>query len=169
MSDAVNDLQRLGDQSDLGGLHPADLYVMQYLTITDDAALLDKLLEIEAPTQQALKDATRRFETAERTKKTLSGSAAMAVYTEPGVGANAVGRVHGRGCSTDTRAKVREPGSETQIFCIPRNSAKRFWPGTTQESFAPSAVIIRRKVRNMLALLMAPRAIDHQKTSRHPR
>jgi hypothetical protein len=51
MSDAVNDLQRLGDQSNLGGLHPADLYVMQYLTITDDPDLLDKLLEIEAPTQ----------------------------------------------------------------------------------------------------------------------
>jgi hypothetical protein len=69
--DLNNDLQLLGDQSDLGGLHPADLYVMQYLTITEDAALLDKLLEIEALTQQALKDATRRFETAERTKKTL--------------------------------------------------------------------------------------------------
>jgi hypothetical protein len=73
---------------------------------------LDKLLGIEAPTQQALKDATRRFETAERTKKTLSGSAAMAAYTEPGVGANAVGWGHGRGRSTATGAsgaKVREP------------------------------------------------------------
>jgi hypothetical protein len=69
MSDAVNDLQRLGDQSDLEGLFPADLYVMQYLTMTDDPDLLDKLLEIKAPTQQLLKDATRRYETAERTKK----------------------------------------------------------------------------------------------------
>jgi hypothetical protein len=112
MSDAVNDLQRLGDQSDLGGLHPADLYVMQYLTITDNPALLDKLLEIEAPTQQVLKDTTWRYENAERTKKTLSGSAAMAAYAEPGVGANAVGRGRGRGCGTDTGAsgaKVREP------------------------------------------------------------
>jgi hypothetical protein len=50
MSDAVNDLQRLGDQSDLGGLHPADSYVMLYFTITDNPDLLDKLLEIEAPT-----------------------------------------------------------------------------------------------------------------------
>jgi hypothetical protein len=33
MSDAMNDLQRLGDQSDLGGLHPVDLYVMP---ITDN-------------------------------------------------------------------------------------------------------------------------------------
>jgi hypothetical protein len=54
MSDAMNDLQRLRYQSDLGGLHPIDLYVMQYLTITDDPALLDKLLEVEAPTQQLL-------------------------------------------------------------------------------------------------------------------
>jgi hypothetical protein len=89
MSDGVNDLQRLGDQSNLGGLFLADLYVMQYLTISEDPDLLDKLLEIEAPTQQLLKDATRRYETAERTKKTLSGSAAMAAFTEPGVGANA--------------------------------------------------------------------------------
>jgi hypothetical protein len=112
MSDVVNDLQRLGDQSDLGGLHPADLYVMRYLTITDDPALLDKLLEIEAPTQQLLKDATRSYENAERTKKTLSGSAAMAAYTEPGVGDNAVGQGRGRGRGTNTRAsgaKVREP------------------------------------------------------------
>jgi hypothetical protein len=112
MSDAFNDLQRLGDLSDLGGLHPADLYVMRYLTITDDPDLSDKLLEIEAPTQQLLKDATRRYQTAERTKKTRSGSAAMAAYTEPVVGANAVGRGRGRGHGTDTGAsgaKVREP------------------------------------------------------------
>jgi hypothetical protein len=62
MSDAVNDLQRLGDQSDLGGLHLADLCVMQYLTITDNPDLLDKLPEIEVPTQQLLKDATWRYE-----------------------------------------------------------------------------------------------------------
>jgi hypothetical protein len=106
MSDAMNDLQCLGDQSDLGGLHPID-----YLTITDDPALLDKLLEAQAPTQQMLKDAKRRFETAERTKKTLSGPAAMAAFTEPGVGANAnaVGRGGGRGHGTNTGAKVREP------------------------------------------------------------
>jgi hypothetical protein len=68
MSDAMYDLQHLGDQSDLGGLHPVDLYVMRYLTITDDPALLEKLLEVQAPTQQTLKDATRHFETAARTK-----------------------------------------------------------------------------------------------------
>jgi hypothetical protein len=84
MSDAVNDLQRLADQSDLAGLGPEDLYVMQYLTITDDPDLLDKLLEIAAPSQQLLKDAMRRYKNAERTKKTLAGSAAMAAYTEPG-------------------------------------------------------------------------------------
>jgi hypothetical protein len=97
MSDAVNDLQRLGDQSDLAGLGPEDLYVMRYLTITDDSDLLDKLLEIKAPSQQLLKDATRGYENAERTKKTLSVSAAMAAYTAPGAGANAVGRGCGRG------------------------------------------------------------------------
>jgi hypothetical protein len=45
-ADAVNDLQRLKDQSDLAGLGPEDLYVMRYLTMTDDPDLLDKLLEI---------------------------------------------------------------------------------------------------------------------------
>jgi hypothetical protein len=70
---------------------------------------LDKLLEVEAPTQQTLKDATRSFETAKRTKMTLSGYAAMAACTKPGVGANAVGRGRGRGHCTDTGAKVREP------------------------------------------------------------
>jgi hypothetical protein len=49
------------------------------------------------------------------TKKTLSGSAAMAAYTEPGVGANAVGRGHGRGRGSDAGAAgakaplVRDP------------------------------------------------------------
>jgi hypothetical protein len=106
MSDAVNDLQRLGDQSDLAGLGPEDLYVMRYLTITDDSELLDKLLEIEAPLQQLLKDATQRYENAERTKKTLAGSAAMVAYTEPGAYANAVGRGRGRG-----RGRGSEPGT----------------------------------------------------------
>jgi hypothetical protein len=43
MSNAVNDLQRLGDQSDLAGLGPEDLYVMRYLTIggSGDRSTLD--------------------------------------------------------------------------------------------------------------------------------
>jgi hypothetical protein len=106
MSDAVNDLQRLGDQSDLAGLGPEDLYVMRYLTITDDPELLDKLLEIKDPSPQLLKDATRRYENAGRTKRTLAGSAAMAAYTEPGADANAVGRGRGRG-----RGRGSEPGA----------------------------------------------------------
>jgi hypothetical protein len=108
---AVNDLQCLGDQSDLAGLGPEDLYVMQYLTITDDPDLLDKLLEIEAPLQQLLKDATRRYENAERTKKTLAGSAAMAAYTEPGADANAVGRGRGRGrgCGSEPGTREKAP------------------------------------------------------------
>jgi hypothetical protein len=147
MSDAVNDLQRLGDQSDLGGLHPADLYVMQYLTITDNPALLDKLLEIEAPTQQALKDATWRYENAERTKKTLSGSAAMAAYAEPGVGANAVGRGRGRGCGTDTGAsgaKVREPRVPNPNLpytkCCDKASLSYISPQELNRAHAPSPV-----------------------------
>jgi hypothetical protein len=109
MSDAMTELQRLGDQSNLGGLNPIDLYVMRYLTMTDSPALLEKLLEVEVPTQQLLKDGVRRFETAARTKKTLSGPA-IAAFTEQGAGANAVGRGRGRGHSrgTDTGAKGRE-------------------------------------------------------------
>jgi hypothetical protein len=45
-------------------------------------------------------------------KRHFLDSAAMAAYTEPGVGANAVDRGHGRGHGTDTGAsgaKVREP------------------------------------------------------------
>jgi hypothetical protein len=53
MSDAVNELQRLGDQSCLAGLTPDDLCVMRYLTITDDPELLDKLLEIDVPFEVA--------------------------------------------------------------------------------------------------------------------
>jgi hypothetical protein len=66
-------------------------------------------LEIEAPSQQLLKDATRRYENAERTKKTISGSAAMAAYTEPGAGANAVGRGRGRGCGSEPGAREKAP------------------------------------------------------------
>jgi hypothetical protein len=108
MSDAMTELQGLGDQSNLGGLNPIDLYVMRYLTMTDNPALLKKLLEVEVPTQQLLKDAVLRFETAARTKKTLSAPA-MAAFTEQGAGANAVGWGRGRGRGTDTGAKVREP------------------------------------------------------------
>jgi hypothetical protein len=85
------------------------LYVMRYLTITDDPDLLDKLLEIEAPSQLLLKDATRRYENAERTKKTLSGSASMAAYTEPGADANAVGRGRGRGRGSEPVARGKAP------------------------------------------------------------
>jgi hypothetical protein len=106
MSDAVNDLQCLGDQSCLAGLGPDDLYVMRYLTITDDPELLDKLLEIDNPTPRLLKDATRRYETAGRTKRNLAGSTAMAAYTESCAEANALGRGRGRG-----RGRGSEPGA----------------------------------------------------------
>ena len=81
MSDAVNELSRLGDQSCLEGLTPDDLCVMRYLTITDESELLDKLLEIDEPTPKLFKEATRRFENAARTKRNLAGSSAMAALT----------------------------------------------------------------------------------------
>jgi hypothetical protein len=110
MSNAVNDLQRLGD---LAGLGPEDLYVMRYLTITGDPELLDKLLEIDDPTPPLLKDATRRYENAGRTKRTLAGSAAMAAYTEPCAEANALGRGRGRG-----RGRGSEPGAREKAFWV---------------------------------------------------
>jgi hypothetical protein len=105
MSNAVNDLQRLGDQSCLAGLSPDDLCVMRYLTITDDPELLDKLLKIDNPTPRLLKDATWRYENAGRTKGTLAGSTAMAAYTESCAEANALGRGRGR-----SRGRGSEPG-----------------------------------------------------------
>jgi hypothetical protein len=82
---------------------------MRYLTITDDQALLEKLLEVEVPTQQLLKDVMQRFETAAITKKTLCSPAAMAAFTEQGASANAIVWGRGRGRGTNTGAKVREP------------------------------------------------------------
>jgi hypothetical protein len=108
MSDAVNELQRLGDQSCLAGLTPDDLCVMRYLTITDDPKLLDKLLEIDDPTPRLLKDATRRYENAARTKRTLAGSTAMAAFTEQSAEANALGRGRGRGRGRGSEPGVRE-------------------------------------------------------------
>jgi hypothetical protein len=36
MSDAMSELQILGDQATLGAFDATDLYIMRYLTITDD-------------------------------------------------------------------------------------------------------------------------------------
>jgi hypothetical protein len=123
MSDAMNELQRLADQSDLGGLNPIDLYFMRYLTITDNPALLEKLLEVQVPTQQLLKDAMRRLETAARTKKTLSSPAAMAAFTEQGVGANAVGRGQ-EAAAPIQEQKLRSLGF-TQIFPYTKEQCKK--------------------------------------------
>jgi hypothetical protein len=108
MSDAVNELQRLGDQSCLAGPTPDDLCVMRYLTITDNPELLDKLLEIDDPTPRSLKDSTRRYENAARTKRTLVGSTAMAPFTEQSAEANALGRARDRGRGRGSEPGVRE-------------------------------------------------------------
>lgn len=78
MSDAVAQLQRLGDQATLGDLAPEDLYVMRYLTMTSDDPLLEKLLEVELPTKIQLRDVIRRFETAARNRVTIAGPAIAA-------------------------------------------------------------------------------------------
>jgi hypothetical protein len=72
MSDAMAKLRKLGDQATLGAIDATDLYIMRYLTMTDDPKLLKKMLEKELPTQQNLIDIVRRFENASRTLKTLS-------------------------------------------------------------------------------------------------
>jgi hypothetical protein len=48
-----------------------------------------------------------------------------------------------------------------RIFHIPKTSAKRYLPGITPESFAQSAVLRRRKARNMSVLL----ATQHAKSA----
>jgi hypothetical protein len=67
-----------------------------------------KLLEIDNPTPRLLKDATRRYENAGRTKRTLAGSTAMAAYTESCAEANALGRGRGRGRGRGSEPGVRE-------------------------------------------------------------
>jgi hypothetical protein len=54
MSDAMAELRKLGDQATLGALDAMDLYIMRYLTMTDDPKLLEKMLEKELPTQKNL-------------------------------------------------------------------------------------------------------------------
>jgi ribosomal protein S27E len=94
MSDAMAELQKLGDQATLGALDATDLYIMRYLTMTDDPKLLEKMLEKELPTQQNLIDIVRRFENASRTHKNLSTASANAVEEAE---ANFVGKGRGRG------------------------------------------------------------------------
>jgi ribosomal protein S27E len=95
MSDPMAELGKLGDEATLGSLDATDLYIMRYLTMTDDPKLLKKMLEKELPTQQNLIDIVRRFENASRTQKTLSTASASTV--EEGAEANFVGKSRGRG------------------------------------------------------------------------
>jgi hypothetical protein len=121
---------------------------MQYLTITNNQDLLDKLLEIEAPTPQLLKDATRQYETAERTKKTLSGSAAMVAYTGPGVGANAVGRGRGRGRGSDAGAAgAKAPWVGDPNLPYTQEQCKRIlsWYNVRELCYAPKCGTKKKK------------------------
>ena len=111
MSDSVAQLQRLGDQATLGALTTDDLYVMRYLTLTPDEPLMDKMLEVEVPTKQLLKDVIRRFEGAARNKVTIVGPAAAAaaqVTNEAPAQADAVQRgQRQRSQTAGTRPKER--------------------------------------------------------------
>jgi hypothetical protein len=94
MSNAMAKLRKLGDQATLGALNATDLYIMRYLTMTDDPKLLDKMLEKELPTQQNLIDIVRRFKKASRTRTTLSTASANTVEDAE---SNFVGKGRGRG------------------------------------------------------------------------
>jgi hypothetical protein len=47
MTDAMTKLQRLGEQATLGEITYRDLYIMRHLTMTDDADMPEKKLEIQ--------------------------------------------------------------------------------------------------------------------------
>jgi hypothetical protein len=94
MSDAMAELRKLGDQATLGALDATDLYIMRYLTMTDDPKILEKMLEKELPTQQKLIHIVRPFENASQTCKTLSTASANTVEDAK---SNFVGKGRGRG------------------------------------------------------------------------
>jgi hypothetical protein len=82
----------------------------------------------------------------------------MAAYTEPGVGANAVGWGRGRGSGSDVSAAREERHGFENIFRTLRNSVRKYCLGTMSESFALSAVLRRRRVRNMSVVQASPLA-----------
>jgi hypothetical protein len=96
MSNAMAELQKLGDQATLGALDATDLSIMCYLTMTDDPKLLEKMLEKELSTQQNLIDIVRLFENASRTRKTLSTASANTTEVDDAE-SNYVGKGQGRG------------------------------------------------------------------------
>jgi hypothetical protein len=93
MSDAMAELRKLGDQATLGALDATDLYIMRYLTMTDDPKLLEKMLEKELPTQQNWIDIVRRLENASWTRKTSSTASANTLEDSE---SNFVGKGRGR-------------------------------------------------------------------------
>jgi hypothetical protein len=69
MSDAMAELRKLGDQATLGALNATDLYIMRYLTMTDDLKLLEKMLEKELHDPTKSDRYCRWFENLSRTSK----------------------------------------------------------------------------------------------------
>jgi hypothetical protein len=106
MSDAMAELGKLGNQATLGALDATDLYIMRYLTMTDDSKLLEKMLEKELPTQQNLIDIVRRFENVSHTQKTLSTVSASAVEAKAEANYDGKGRGRGRGCRDQDQGKA---------------------------------------------------------------
>jgi hypothetical protein len=98
---------------------------MRYLTMTDDRKLLEKMLEKELPTLQNLIDIVRRFETASRTRKTLSTASANTVEEAE---ANLVGkyRGRGRGRQDQDQGKDGKKNGSVLTFLIRRNRHKSF-------------------------------------------
>jgi hypothetical protein len=114
MSDAMAELRKLGDQATLGALDATDLYIMRYLTMTEDSKLLKKMLEKELPTQQQLIDIVWCLENISCNRKTLSTATASAVEAE--AKANYVGKGQGRGRGRSNQGKaVKKKWEKTNL------------------------------------------------------
>jgi hypothetical protein len=158
MSDAMAELRKLGDQATLGALDATDLYIMRYLTMTEDSKLLKKMLEKELPTQQQLIDIVWCLENISCNRKTLSTATASAVEAE--AKANYVGKGQGRGRGRSNQGKAVKKKWEKQIYLILRNKLKSFWLGTVPVYFAVSVAARETPKKYMDAPLKRQRVIS---------